>query len=506
MHIVTAKEMYEIDRMTIEEYGIDGKILMENAGREISRRLDDLLSSSQERITVLVGSGNNGGDGFVIGRTMMNLGYSVKILQLVPNDRIQGDAHYHKKLFLAVGGELIHWSEHFSMETLEKETDVWVDAMLGIGTKGALRGPILEVCSFVNSSNRLTISVDIPSGVPAEEEKEHDGKAIQADITYIIEAPKLSTFLQRFASFYGRWEVVKIGIPNTAWQHVKRAIWSEGKVQETLPDRECFSHKGTHGKGFIIGGSHTMPGAVALTGAAALRAGSGLITIGTVAEAIPSIAAQLTEVTFQKLRGRNGWIQPQDFDLCLFDAVAIGMGMGRDEETALLTKQVVESVDCPVLIDADGLHHVRNYLSSLRERNQPTVLTPHPGEMAMLSNSDIASILARPFSISKSFAMEYGIYLVLKGPFTIVTTPTGEQWVNQTGNAGLAKGGSGDALSGILLTMMMQHDSIQQALSNGCYLHGKSADYLVEHHHSNRDLLASDVIRGLKQVFRTITP
>ncbi|QDP39148.1 NAD(P)H-hydrate dehydratase [Radiobacillus deserti] len=504
MHIVTAKEMYEIDRITMEEYGLDGRILMENAGRAIAKQLEGLLSLNQ-RITILVGSGNNGGDGFVIGRTMMNAGYSVRILQLVEDNRIRGDAQYHKQLFLSFGGTLLHWNESFDLKELEEETDVWVDAMLGIGAKGALRSPFSEVCTFVNRSERLTVSVDIPSGIPADEESGYTEEAIHADITYIIEAPKLSTFLERYASYYGRWEVVRIGIPNSAWSFIKRAIWSDQSVQQTLPTRSRFSHKGSHGRGFVIGGSQSMPGSVALTSSAALRAGAGLLTIGTVPEAIPSIAAQLTEATFHAMKGQNGWIQAQELDLSPYDSVVIGMGMGRAEETASITRQVVKSAHCPLLIDADGLYHIQHHKSSLRERSHPTVLTPHPGEMAMLSNQTISSVLDHPISISKTFAMEYGVYLVLKGPFTIITTPDGEQWVNLTGNAGLAKGGSGDALAGVLLTMMMQHETIQHALSNGCYLHGKSADYMVEHQHSDRDLLATDVIHGLIQIFRTLS-
>lgn len=501
MKIVTAKEMYEVDRIAMEEKGLHGTILMENAGRSIAEKVK-MHASKNSRILVLIGSGNNGGDGFVIARTLLNQDYLIKVIQLVSNEKIKGDARYHKKVFEEYGGIVqFHTMESYD---LISEADVIIDAMLGIGVKGMLRSPFKEIIKAVNTACKMTIAVDIPSGVPAETDSEFNG-AIKANYTYVIEAPKLSAFIDGYAPFYGVWEVVKIGLPTAALEQTKkRCTWEQSDVQATLPNRDRFAHKGSHGKGLIIGGSRLMPGSITMTAKAALRSGTGLLTIGTVKSAIQSIASHCTEATFIDIESEDGWItNKKAIKLGSYDAIAIGMGMGREQHTSAFTKQVLVEAEVPILVDADGLSHIRDDLSLLKKRQYPTILTPHPGEMAMLVNCSIAEIVANPFQIAKAFAEKYRVYLVLKGTYSIVTDPEGNQWVNTTGNQGLAKGGSGDCLSGIILAMIMQRQTIPEALSNSCYIHGKSAELLVEDSHSTYDLTATDVIEGIPAVFRT---
>ncbi|WP_186576322.1 NAD(P)H-hydrate dehydratase [Aquibacillus kalidii] len=505
MHIVTAKEMYEMDQYAIKHGGIDGKILMESAGRAVSSKVEALIERSS-RILILIGSGNNGGDGFVIARTLMNQGFSVTTCQLVADCKIKGDASYHKQVFENYGGavQLVENAEEL-LPFLDR-ADIVVDAILGIGFSGQLRGSFVDIIQLVNESQPYVISVDIPSGVPADEGNDLQ-VGIKANYTVIIEAPKMSAFIEKFAPFYGKWEVVKIGLPKAAFKlGCTRMIWTDSERSETLPKRETYSHKGNHGKGLIIGGCLEMPGSVAMTAKAALRSGAGLITIGTVPEAIPSISSYCREATYRSLTSESGFIVGDPMiNFQSYGGIAIGMGMGRNALTATFTRKVVTEAAIPVLIDADGLYHVKKDLDILLRRDHPTILTPHPGEMAMLVDKSIQDVLLRPFSLAKQFASKYRVYLVLKGKHTIVTDPFGNQWVNPTGNAGLAKGGSGDVLSGILLTMLMQSESVQKALSNGCFLHGKSADELISSKHAKQDLLATDVIDGLAAVFRTIS-
>ncbi len=187
-----------------------------------------------------------------------------------------------------------------------------------------------------------------------------------------------------------------------------------------------------------------------------------------------------------------------------FDAIAVGMGMGRDKSK--LVSSIIENLDKPVLIDADGLYHLKNFLDEKAEKRATIIVTPHYGEMAMLSALSVSDIKRAPFEVSKQFAIQHQLYVVLKGKNTIITAPNGEQIVSNQGNPGLAKGGTGDVLSGILLTMIMQHPSILDAIANGCYIHGKSADLLIDRkQHTEIDLLATDVIDGLSQVFRTLS-
>ncbi|MDL4840153.1 NAD(P)H-hydrate dehydratase [Aquibacillus rhizosphaerae] len=504
MHIVTAKEMYEIDRFAIEKGGIDGRILMENAGRAIVDQITNLVDNT-ERILVLVGSGNNGGDGFVIARNLLNKGYEVIVLQLVADEKIKGDAAYHKQLFINFKGKIQLVQEVTVVEQYLSNADVVIDAMLGIGISGEVRQPFKQVIEVVNKLEMLTISVDIPSGVPADEGVANF-TAIKADYTFVVELPKLSLYLEYCSPFYGQWRLVEIGLPHTTFsQDNLIETWNQKNVVETLPKRNRYSHKGSHGKGLVIGGSHTMPGSVAMTAKAALRSGSGLITVGTVQEAIPSIASYCMEATYISFLSNEGIITGLPaIDFSSYDALAIGMGMGRSESTASITKKVIVDAKIPILIDADGLQHIKGDLPLIKQRQHPTVLTPHPGEMAMLTGYSVKEILTSPFKVSKQFAREHGVYLILKGVHTIISDPNGRQWVNTTGNAGLAKGGSGDVLSGILLSMMMQNQSLNDALTNGCFIHGASADILVSEQRSKQDLVATDVIDGLTSVFRTL--
>ncbi|WP_077624166.1 bifunctional ADP-dependent NAD(P)H-hydrate dehydratase/NAD(P)H-hydrate epimerase [Sediminibacillus massiliensis] len=502
MHIVTAKEMYEADRYAIEKIGIDGRMLMENAGREAASKIQSRITE-ETAVLVLVGAGNNGGDGFVIARTMANNGYRVTLLQLVPDHKIKGDAAFHKQLFVKSGGDICYWQGVDSFKALLKDFGVVIDAMLGIGVSGPLRSPFDEAVEAVNEMEILTIAVDIPSGVPADEGvAEFDG--IQADRTIVIEQPKVSAYLQHTAPYYGELEIVRIGIPHQAFRSSIQ-LWGEKEAGKSLPDRDRFSHKGSHGKGLVIGGAREMPGSISLTTRAALKAGSGLITTATVQEVIPVLSSTCLEATYLLLQEKQGRIDDQQIDVSAFDALAIGMGMGREPHTSNFTKNLLLKADIPVLIDADGLHHAKENISLLKNRKKPTVLTPHPGEMAMLTGYSVKEILQKPFSVSREFAVEHQVYLVLKGSNTIVADPEGNQWVNTSGNAGLAKGGTGDVLSGILLAMIMQKQTIQEALSNGCFIHGKSADDAVRDSHSQQDLLASDVIDGLASVFRTFS-
>lgn len=493
--------MYDLDRYAIDEIGLDGRLLMENAGRAFVEEIQSSLSDS-DSILVLVGKGNNGGDGFVIGRTLLQKGFDVNIVQMVPSSEISGDAAYHRQVFLNMGYKVKLYNGQDSFKMLCQQSSIIVDAMLGIGVKGKIRSPYREAIKMVNASDTSTISVDLPSGVPADEGVEVD-EAVQADRTVVIQYPKLSTYLQHTAPFYGEWSVVDIGLP--AAFRSTRALWTRDAVQVTFPSRDPFDHKGKHGKGLVIGGAVTMPGSVGLTSRAALKGGAGLLTMATVPEVIQALASSTLEATYISLPTHNGYILNADSLDLSYDALAIGMGMGREERVLNVLEYVLQEAPCPVLIDADGLYALQQKPSLLEKREKPTVLTPHPGEMAHLLGISIAELLSKPFGYTESFAKKYGTYIVFKGAFTIITTPEGEQWITTTGNSGLAKGGSGDVLSGILLAYLMQDQSITQALCNGTWIHGYTAQLLTNNTHSKHDLLASEVVDGLSQTYRTLS-
>lgn len=497
--------MYDTDQYAIERIGVEGKLLMENAGRAVANHME-LFVSDQKRIAILIGKGNNGGDGFVIARTLLQKGYDVEVIVCASPSEIKGDAAYHRDVFRNSGFPFISYEEIENLEHALKEKDVVVDAMLGIGVKGAIRPPYNQLISFVNQFEGEVISVDLPSGVPADEGLEVD-QAVQADRTIVIQFPKVSAFLEHTAAYYGRWEVVDIGLPSTVIQSKKtqKRVWKKQDVSTTLPTRGAFSHKGKHGKGLVIGGAVAMPGSIAMTSRAALRAGAGLLTVATVQENITALASTVVEATYTTLPSEGGYISDIGSVDFSYDAIAMGMGMGRHTGAETILQVALEQTQGILLIDADGLYALKGILSSLKGRHNPTILTPHPGEMATLLNVSIPELLHQPFAYSKAFAEEFQAYIVLKGAFTIITTPQGNQWVTVTGNPGMAKGGSGDVLAGILLAMVMQSQSLERALCNGTWIHGYTADLLVQHQHSTYDLLASDVIEGLAQTYRALS-
>ncbi|MDC3417032.1 NAD(P)H-hydrate epimerase [Aquibacillus salsiterrae] len=410
MHIVTANEMYEMDRFAMEEGGLDGRILMENAGRAITEKIIPLLAN-ESQVLILVGAGNNGGDGFVIGRTLRNQGYGVNLLQLVSDEKVRGDARYHKQVFQNYGG-LVHVdAKGEKIECFLEQADVVIDAIFGIGIKDKLRPPFDRIIPMINNKSAKVISVDIPSGVPADEGLTFQ-TGVEADYTFIVEQPKMSAFLQHTADFYGKWEPVSIGLPPIGHgKHTIRRTWQQADVQKTLPSRDRFSHKGNHGRGLVIGGSYEMIGSVAMSAKAALRSGAGLLTVATAKEVIPSVSSHCAEATYLSLPSKDGRIAgPVSIDFSMYDGIAIGMGMGRDSNAKAFTRQVIQMSNQQLLIDADGIHHIHDDLTVLEQREHPTVLTPHLGEMSLLTGLPVAQILLNPFAVTKEFATRYHIW------------------------------------------------------------------------------------------------
>ncbi|MBO8157344.1 MAG: NAD(P)H-hydrate dehydratase [Bacillaceae bacterium] len=497
MQIVTAREMYEVDRFTMEDVGIEGKILMENAGRAMAERLLQDVSRSDD-ILILTGTGNNGGDGFVIARTLFLKGYKVTVLSLVPEEKITGDARYHLELLKKVGVPFHIFQEGETDQWLSGK-DVLVDAMLGIGVKGDLRFPYAQMVDKANKCEEaLRIAVDIPTGVHGNEGEDPE-LAFMAHKTYTVQCPKESAYIEACARFYGEVEVVDIGlVTRPLAARPGKWVWTQNDVIRTFPKRKPFSHKGSHGRGIIIGGAPNMPGAVMMSARAALRTGAGLVTIAASHHLISTIAPYVAEATYTDLN-------VEGLDLNHFDAAAVGMGLGRSDKSASLFDDVLTRADLPLLIDADGLYHLKDRLHALKKRTAPTVLTPHFGEAARLLGTSVHELKVKPFSLTRAFSREYGVYFILKGPFTIVTSPEGEQYVVTTGNESLAKGGSGDVLSGIIMGLILQSKNIIEALCNGCWVHGKTAEILTRTSHSRYDLLASDLIEGLPQTFRDIS-
>ncbi|ANB59812.1 NAD(P)H-hydrate dehydratase [Anoxybacteroides amylolyticum] len=496
MRVVTASEMYAIDRYTIEKVGISEDTLMENAGQAIATILRERFDKTA-RIAILAGSGNNGGDGVVTARVLKSEGYNVDLWLIPSSEKMKGAAKRALDIYQHAGYEAKSYIEHsLSLERY----DVIVDALLGIGVKGEVRSPYKEIIQEVNNIDSLTVyAIDLPSGIPADGGEVEI--AIQADVTMTVQYPKLSAYTFPTADYYGELVVVDIGIPPRALEIASFCqLWTEADVKQTLPVRKRSSHKGTYGKALIIGGSRPMPGAITLTAKAALRSGAGLLTMAVPDDIYPVVANRIPEAMLFPCQTETGYFAGAiDFASLDVDAIAIGPGMGRTAGTNQIV-QATLAQDVPVVLDADALFFWKEYAFLLKTRTKPTVITPHPGELARMLQLSIQEVEKHRFTLSKQLATDYGIYVVLKGPYTIVTTPDGKQYINATGNPALAKGGSGDVLTGIIVAFLMQHDSIQTAVSNAVFVHGKAADWLVQHGHSPHSVLATDVIDALPSI------
>ncbi|WP_336883530.1 NAD(P)H-hydrate dehydratase [Priestia koreensis] len=495
--IVTAKEMYDIDQYTIRNVGISGESLMESAGLVIAQRLKAEIPLN-EKVAVLVGKGNNGGDGLVIGRLLQGYGYQVDVWMISSSQDLKGDAK----------GALLHYENAgYVIRSYQDEKDLFhallprydhvIDALLGIGIKGGPRTPYKEIIDQLNHLHSMVYSIDLPSGIEADGGEIE--AAVKANKTFTIQAPKTGAYIFPSANYYGQVETVDIGIPLISIEKSSRykREWEEGDVVRTFPRRTRSSHKGSYGRGGVVGGSATMIGAPILSSGAALRTGVGLLTI-YVPESIRSVvASHITEGMYRGLQEENGYFLGDiSFDDVKLGAIAVGPGMGRTEGGTRIVRSVLQQ-DSTVIVDADGLTHLKKCWDLLQHRKAPTIITPHPGEMSMLMDMTVDEVEHNRFEVSRELATKHNVYVVLKGPFTIVTTPTGEQFVNTTGNPGLAKGGTGDTLTGMILGFVLQHESVQEALSNAVYMHGKVADLLLEKGHSMVDIVATDLIKHL---------
>lgn len=493
MQIVTGGEMKDTDQYTMDHIGIDGRILMENAGRAVAQRL--MESYGDRKFTVLIGSGNNGGDGFVLSRTLLEAGFEVEACVIPEEDRITGEADYHKNIYEKSGFE---WKRYESRYL--EDSDIIVDTMLGTGIHGEIREPYVSIIKEISNSRKRVVSIDLPSGVPGAEGIVPEF-ALRADHTIILQQPKLSYYLYPARDYYGRAEVVQIGIPQKALKkvlHSHRFEWTFRDTASHWPKRAASSHKGAHGKIGIIAGSEMMPGAAVLSAGAAVKSGAGLTTVNTMKAAFPVIASHVPEVTFfNREENLEHFYKGKD-------AIAAGPGIGAGPIGQEMVADLVDNFEGPLVIDADGLDQLQDILSLIKNRKAPLIITPHPGEMAKLIDSTPEKVNQNRVEIAEEFAEKNGIYVVLKGPCTIVATPGGKCFINNTGNAGLAKGGSGDVLTGMILSLVAKYDDIQTAVSSAVYMHGYTADYLIEQGVAVESMTASQIINHLETTFKMV--
>ena len=503
--------MGQIDRYTIEELGIPGLVLMEQAGRRV---MEEILTNYPKlsQVVILAGKGNNGGDGFVISRLLAQRGIEVKTILLGKKSEITGDARVNLDILAKLGYSIEEVSSSEQVQELEadlRRANLIVDALLGTGIKGKLRGLFPEMINLINKVIAPVIAVDIPSGVEADSGLVRD-TAIQAQQTITFALPKLGSILYPGAKFSGKLTVVDIGVPekSIAKQDINTNLITEDLAVNMLPRRDNDSHKGSYGKLLFIASSPGMTGAAALAAQASLKMGAGLVTVGVPKSLNQILEMKLTEaMTYPLTETKEGTLAKESVEeikklMSSRDVLAIGPGLSTEQEVTIIIKELIKNIDKPMVIDADGLNAIDD-LNILKERSKTTILTPHPGEMSRLINRPIAEIEANRIEVAQEFATEYEVVLVLKGARTIIATPEGEIYINQTGNSALATGGSGDVLTGLITSLLGQGSAPKEAVITAVYLHGLSAE-LGSLDLSKYGLLPSDLIDYLPEAIKQL--
>ena len=520
MKILTAAEMREVDRLSTEKAGIASLALMENAGRSVVEFIQQRFSNiSCRRIVILCGKGNNGGDGFVVARHLKQMGAKPEVILCGSPDEVRGDAAENLGRWQSFPGELRVASSETEWEKLAaclNGSAVIVDALLGTGTRGPAAGLMQQVIRAVNSRSApraVVVSVDIPSGLIADT-GEHLSEAVAADYTITFTAPKIGMLLRDAPTYAGNLIVREIGTPRELIEETGKGdlCWLEAREFEQFAEpRKADGNKGDYGHALIVAGSVGKTGAAVLASWAALRVGAGLVTVATPEHALPTIAAHTPEIMTEPLAETPaGSISMRSLEAGYFEsllhrkrAVAIGPGLTMQKETQEFIRAIVKMRDGPrIVLDADGLNAFAGRAGELKH-SRPIAITPHPGEMARLVGGSVPEVQANRISIARKAAAAWNTFVVLKGQQTVVAAPDGRIAVNSTGNPGMATGGTGDVLTGMLagLTAEFSANDWFQTLCFGVYLHGLAGDVAYAEH-DEAPLMASDLIRAIPRALK----
>jgi len=509
MKILTADEMRTADRVTTERFGIPSLELMHNAGRAVAAFV--LREYPEHRhICVLCGKGNNGGDGFVAAAHLAQAGRTVHVLLLGDPSDLKGDA---KSAFEEMGLEPLFVPDESALndekvQQLLRSSSLLIDAVVGTGFKPPLRGVAATLRDQVNALPIPIVAVDLPSGWDADSREFSAEGAFRASAVVTFTAPKLAhVFGNLTVNATSPIAVAPIGSPDAAIESKSQLTWAGTSKSVAEPPRTPDSNKGLYGHVLVIGGSPGKSGAPAMASLAALRAGAGLVTAAVPSSILPTVAAITPELMTISLReGPKGEadasnLDPERLELLLGRATVLAVGPGLGMETENFVLGLLEKTSLPIVLDADALNILAKHRSELDGRNRTVVLTPHPGEMARLAGITTKEVQANRESLARSFAAMHNVTVVLKGWRTLIAHPNGRMAINTTGNPGMAKGGSGDILTGViaaLLAQFPQHPA--EAVEAAVYLHGLAADFALRQQEEHT-LLATDTIGHLFRAF-----
>lgn len=508
MKVLKREEMQFVDHFTINQIGIPGIVLMENAAIGVVNEIKKINSINS--VCICCGLGNNGGDGFAIARLLDHLNIDVSIIVIGDIQKINGDARINFNICKKLKLDIINIKGEMSLDICKArlvKSDIVVDAIFGTGLQRPVTGLYYEIIKLMNKINNYKISVDIPSGIDANNGKVQ-GIAIKANKTVTFCLPKIGLLLYPGHSYIGELIIADIGIPKEAINVVgsKTNIIDEKLYFDYLPKRQSLSHKGTYGKVLVIAGSHKMAGAGILTTKATYRTGAGLVKTFTESAVGHLIINHVPESVIETYNRTNNMLLEEDQyklinSIKWADVIAIGPGLGNDKITEELLRLVLSNSNKSIIIDADALNVLAQDLEILKTTKAEIVITPHIGEMSRLTKSEVNDILNNTIHYATNFSKTYNVTCVLKSARTITSLPSGETFINIHGNSGMATAGSGDVLTGIIASLMAQGVRPSIAAPLGVYCHSKAGDRAKEIK-GEYGLMAHDIIENIPYVMK----
>ncbi len=505
MRFACAEAIREMDRYTIDELGIPGETLMLQAASGVADAIKAMRQPQDGRVLILCGSGNNGGDGIGVAALLLEAGYSVDCYMVGNPEKLSADSLCMRKRLERAGGSLLPYE---NPDIISHSPALIVDALFGTGLSRPISGKYQELIQVVNAAPAPVVSCDIPSGIHADT-GEILSCAVKADLTVTFHMPKVGLLLPPGTEHTGQLIVHDIGIPPEATEHAGTiGTYVTGDlVYRWLPKARRESHKGDYGKLLLLCGSTGFTGAAALSSGAALRTGAGLVYLGTPESVYPILATKLDEpVVFPLPCNRQGRFARSAHTsvisrLQAMDACLIGPGIGNDSDTQELVYAVLEHSTCPVVLDADGISAVANRLYKVRNASCPVIMTPHDGEFRRIGGDTESNRITGTLAMAE----KTGAVMIRKGYRTVIASPDGQVYINSTGNPGMAVGGSGDVLSGILTCLLGQGMEPVQAAAAAVWIHGAAGD-LCQKRLGVRSMLPSDMIEALHEILRQEMP
>jgi len=510
MKVALAKQMHEIDKSAVEEYGLPELSLMESAGHRVFEAVKKILGVvAKKSICVLAGSGNNGGDALVAARYLSNAGSRVKIFLLGNKDHRTASFNVQMRILRGMGVELQQLESDRAWERLQvtlRFSDLVVDGLLGTGFSGQIRPSALRLIRLVNAAKKITVSIDIPSGVEADTGAVSEA-AINADCTVALGLPKIGHYICPGASFTGKILIDNIGLPADLLRNdIHQTLLDDELALTFLPERQKDAHKGTCGKILVIAGSKGMTGAAILSSMSAMKAGAGLVTLATPESLnliyetrLPEIITAPLDEIKQGIIGGDKALE-KIWDLSeKSDAILIGCGLGRERETQALVKKIVAEVDKPLILDADAIYPFNGNAEELKACKQIPILTPHLGELSALLNIPVEKLRPALIPEVRRAAQEFRAVIVAKCEITVVGYPNGEIFISNLGNSAMATGGCGDVLAGTIAGLMKQTPFAPLA---GVWLHGTAGNLAAQE--KSEGLIATDVMNYIPQAIKKL--